>query len=188
VLGNPQARFILTMICVEAIATFGVMTFIPAYLHQRFGISLFHAGVVVATVGLGGLGYTLFARRWVKALGPRRLARSGGLLLGVAFLLLGLGTGLALGGAGLRPAGLGFYQLHNTLQTLATQMAPEARGTALSLFAFCFFLGQAIGVSAGALVVDELGANWLFGASALLLPMTGVVLARHIKAGRRAAA
>jgi YNFM family putative membrane transporter len=186
VLVNPQARFILAMICIEAIATFGVMAYIPAYLHTRFGISLFHAGVVVAMVGLGGLGYTLFAQRWVKALGPARLARSGGILLGLSFLLLAGGTDWPWAVIACGVMGLGFYQLHNTLQTLATQMAPTARGTALSLFAFFFFLGQAIGVSAGALVVDELGANWLFAASALMLPLTGVVLARHIKARRHA--
>lgn len=186
VLVNPQARFILSMICVEAIATFGVMAFIPAYLHTRFGISLFHAGAVVTMVGLGGLGYTLFAQRWVKALGPARLARSGGILLGLSFLLLAAGTDWQWAVIACGVMGLGFYQLHNTLQTLATQMAPAARGTALSLFAFFFFLGQAIGVSAGGLVVDGLGATGLFGASALLLPMTGVVLARHIKERRRA--
>lgn len=186
VLVNPQARFILAMICIEAIATFGVMAYIPAYLHTRFGISLFHAGVVVAMVGFGGLGYTLFAQRWVKVLGPARLARSGGILLGLSFLLLAGGTDWQWAVIACGVMGLGFYQLHNTLQTLATQMAPTARGTALSLFAFFFFLGQAIGVSAGALVVDELGANWLFAASALMLPLTGVVLARHIKARRHA--
>jgi YNFM family putative membrane transporter len=126
VLGQAHGRFVLAMIFVEAIATFGVMTFIPAYLHQRFGISLFHAGLVVATVGLGGLGYTLFARRWVKVLGPRRLARSGGLLLGVAFLMLGLGPDWPWGVLACGLLGLGFYQLHNTLQTLATQTG--ARG------------------------------------------------------------
>lgn len=182
VLGNPHGRFILAMICLEAIATFGVMAFIPAFLHARFGISLFHSGVIVATVGLGGLGYTLFARRWVQTLGTARLARSGGALLGLAFLLLALGSawGWAVLACGL--LGLGFYQLHNTLQTLATQMAPAARGTALSLFAFCFFLGQAVGVSVGALVVDQFGAAWLFAASALILPLTGALLARDIKA------
>lgn len=186
VLGQAHGRFVLAMIFVEAIATFGVMTFIPAYLHQRFGISLFHAGLVVAAVGLGGLGYTLFARRWVKALGPRRLARSGGLLLGVAFLMLGLGPDWPWGVLACGLLGLGFYQLHNTLQTLATQLAPEARGTALSLFAFCFFLGQAAGAGLGALVVDRWGAEWMFLGVAALLPLVGLVLARDIKARRRA--
>lgn len=186
VLGQAHGRFVLAMIFVEAIATFGVMTFIPAYLHQRYNISLFHAGMVVATVGLGGLGYTLFARRWVKALGQRRLARGGGLLLGVAFLLLGLGPDWTWGVLACGLLGLGFYQLHNTLQTLATQLAPEARGTALSLFAFFFFLGQAAGAGLGALVVDRAGAEWLFLASALVLPLLGVILARDIKARQRA--
>ena len=30
--------------------------------------------------------------------------------------------------------GLGFYALHNTLQTKATQMTPQARGTAVAVF------------------------------------------------------
>jgi len=187
VLGQAHGRFVLAMIFFEAIATFGVMTFIPAYLHQRFGISLFHAGLVVATVGLGGLGYTLFARRWVQALGQRRLARSGGALLGLAFLLLAFGEGWPWGVLACGLLGLGFYQLHNTLQTLATQLAPEARGTALSLFAFCFFLGQAAGAGLGAVVVDRLGADWLFLAAALTLPLLGLVLARDIKIRRKTA-
>jgi predicted MFS family arabinose efflux permease len=35
--------------------------------------------------------------------------------------------------------------MHGTLQTRATELAPHARGTAISLFAFFFFLGQATG-------------------------------------------
>ena len=46
--------------------------------------------------------------------------------------------------------GLGFYMLHNTLQTNATQMAPEARGLAVSLFAFALFTGQSVGVALAA--------------------------------------
>ncbi len=185
VLGQAHGRLVLAMIFVEAVATFGVMTFIPAYLHQRFGISLFHAGLVVAVMGLGGLAYTLFARHWVQSLGQPRLARSGGLLLGLAFLTLALAGHWGWGVLASLLLGLGFYQLHNTLQTLASQMAPQARGTALSLFAFCFFLGQASGAGLGALVVDRAGAAWLFLGSAAVLPLLGAALARDIKARRR---
>lgn len=186
VLRIPHARFVLAMVTLEATATFGVMSFIPAYLHQRFAISLFHAGLVVAMVGLGGLGYTLMARHWVARLGQVRLARLGGALLGLAFLLLALAPAWGWGVFACGLAGLGFYQFHNTLQTLATQMNPAARGTALSLFAFSFFLGQAIGASLGAVVLDQFGAAWLFFAAALILPAAGLALARHIKARRRA--
>ncbi|MDZ8226176.1 hypothetical protein [Nostoc sp. ChiVER01] len=40
---------------------------------------------------------------------------------------------------------LGFYMMHSTLQTQATELSPEARGTAVSLFAFSLFLSQGIG-------------------------------------------
>jgi len=72
---------------------------------------------------------------------------------------------------------------HNTLQTHATQMAPQVRGTAVSMFASCFFLGQALGVSAAGLLYQTQGAAWLFGAAALLtLPLGGlfaILLRQH---------
>ena len=45
--------------------------------------------------------------------------------------------------------GFGFNSIHSTLQTKATELAPKARGTAVSLFAFFFFLGQSLGVQGG---------------------------------------
>ena len=53
--------------------------------------------------------------------------------------------------------GMGFYMLHSTLQTRATELAPEARGTAVSLFAFSLFLGQGIGAIALGAIVDSVG-------------------------------
>lgn len=173
ILGEGRARAILVTVFVEAMATFGVMAFIPAYLHERFGISLFHAGSVVAVFGLGGLLYTAAARRWVRALGEVRLARVGGVLLGLAYLILALAPAWGWGVLAALLAGLGFYQLHNTLQTHATQMAPAARGMAVSIFAACFFLAQALGVSLAAMVVDRVGAPWLFACSAAILPLVG---------------
>ena len=45
--------------------------------------------------------------------------------------------------------GFGFNSIHSTLQTKATELATKARGTAVSLFAFFFFLGQSLGVQGG---------------------------------------
>lgn len=183
VLGNAEARFILAVVFVEAMATFGAIAFIPTYLHERFGISLFHAGLIVASIGLGGLSYTLLARHWVKRLGQVRLARVGGSLLGAAFALLVVAPAWGWGVLASMVVGLGFYQMHNTLQTMATQMTPTARGTAVSLFASCFFLGQATGVAIGAAVIDRVGAPWVFGAWAVVLPLVGATLARHLRRG-----
>jgi predicted MFS family arabinose efflux permease len=60
--------------------------------------------------------------------------------------------------------------LHNTLQTNATQMTPEARGTAVSLFSASLYLGQTAGVAAGGVIFDRFTAVpvFLFAAVCLL--------------------
>jgi len=180
VLGDSHARFILATVFCEALAVFGAIAFIPAHLHQRFGISLFHAGAITAAIGLGGLGYTLFARRWVRLMGPVRLAGAGSAMVSAALALVASAISWQWDLLACLAIGLGFYQLHNTLQTLATQMTPAARGTAVSLFASSFFLGQAVGVTVGADLLDRIGAQWLFGLAALLVPLIGSILARNL--------
>ncbi|MEM9443582.1 MAG: MFS transporter, partial [Pseudomonadota bacterium] len=77
--------------------------------------------------------------------------------------------------------GLGLYMLHNTLQTNATQMAPAARGLAVSTFANALFLGQAAGITASGLLVDRYGFNPSFMVAAVGLLVLGLTFARVLK-------
>ena len=79
-------------------------------------------------------------------------------------------------------AGFGFYALHNTLQTNATQMAPKARGTAVALFACSLFFGQSIGILGAAWIVDRFTTPVVFivsGAGLLLLSLTFAALVKR---------
>ncbi|WP_415807443.1 MFS transporter, partial [Bordetella muralis] len=186
VFGVPWARIVLVTVFLEGLLVFGSLAFAPAYLHDRFGLSLTAAGAVVAVYALGGLLYTLVAGRVLRWLGERGLAAAGGVVLSVAFLAYWLGPawGWALGASVL--AGFGYYLLHATLQTNATQMVPSARGTAVAWFASCLFMGQAVGVALAGVFVDVAGAAVLFGTSAVLLPLLGASFAWALK--RRAQA
>ena len=82
--------------------------------------------------------------------------------------------------------GLGFYMLHNTLQTNATQMTPEARGTAVAIFSSALYLGQTAGVAAGGIVFDRFTAVPLFLSAGVVLLCLGRWLARQLR--RRSAA
>jgi predicted MFS family arabinose efflux permease len=82
--------------------------------------------------------------------------------------------------------GLGFYMLHNTLQTNATQMTPQARGTAVALFSSALYVGQSLGVASGSIVIDRAGGPAIFLIAALLLPVLGLWFAARLK--KRAAA
>ena len=81
--------------------------------------------------------------------------------------------------------GLGIHMLHNTLQTNATQMAPGARGLAVSTFANVLFLGQAAGVWLCGRLIDGIGFAPVFLATGAALAILGAVFARLL--GRRPA-
>lgn len=166
VLREPWARRILALAFFEGVFVFGGLAFLPSHLHQRFGLSMSWAGGVLVLYGVGGLMYSRFARSLLRRLGEAGLSRLGGALL--CLYLLVLATLPAWGWA--LPAclagGLGFYMLHNTLQTHATQMAPAARGTAVTLFSSTLFMGHSLGVAVAAAIVDRSSAIPVFAVSA----------------------
>ena len=172
---------ILFTVFAEGLFLFSAFAFIPSFLHHQFGISLTAAGLSMGMFGIGGLCYTTFAKFFVGRFGEHGLALSGGGLLSLAFIMLILANTWQWVLPAMWCAGIGYYMLHNTLQTNATQMAPNARGTAVSLFACCFFTGQSIGVWLASMSIDRFGFYPVFCAAALLLPMIGIMFSRRLK-------
>ena len=126
--------------------------------------------------GIGGLLYALTVRRLVDRIGERGLALGGSLVLAAGFAIVALGPLAAMAPA-IALLGLGMYMLHATLQTHATQMAPEARGLAVSTFANALFVGQAAGVWLSGLAVDRIGFPPVFIACGLALTLLGALFA-----------
>ena len=110
------------------------------------------------------------------------MALAGGALIAAGLLLLAWPPVVAWAVLGCFLAGLGFYMLHNTLQVQATQMAPEARGTAVSLFACLLFLGQSTGVLIVAFGVDRGWLPPMFTAAAVGVIVLGVTVSRRVQA------
>ena len=157
---------------VEGFLFYGAFTFIGAWLRARFGLDYAMIGVVLGCFGLGGLVYALTVRRLMDRLGERGLALGGGAILTLGFLAVAWGS-LALMAPAIAALGLGMYMLHATLQTNATQMAPEARGLAVSTFANALFLGQAAGVWLAGLAVDRIGFPPVFAVMGVALAGLG---------------
>ena len=102
-------------------------------------------------------------------------------MCGIAYLILATGAAWWLAPIAVTIIGLGFYALHNTLQTNATQMTPEARGTAVAIFSSAIYLGQTGGVAVGALIFDRFGGAPLFAVTAIVLPALALWFARKLK-------
>ena len=179
-----RRRWALTVVLVVALEGgmfWGAFTFVGADLHQRFGIGFAAIGLAVAAFGAGGFLYVMVAAQLVRRLGERGLCLWGGVGLGIAFAAMALAPTAEVEFAAIMLSGISFYMFHNTLQTNGTQMAPEARGAAMALFALCLFVGQAIGVPVAAPIVDRWGAPPVFWTAAIVLPLLAFWFAAALK-------
>jgi predicted MFS family arabinose efflux permease len=169
VLALRWARVVLVTAFLEGAAVYGPFAFIAAHLHQRLALPLSTVGAMVMGFALGGLGFALGARVLVRRLGEVVLVRAGSMIMAAAFVAIALAPAGGWAVAACIAMGLGFYMMHNTLQTHATQMAPERRGAAVAAFASCFFLGQSAGVGLAGALVGITGTGTVLGAGAVAL-------------------
>ncbi len=192
------AKMVLAITFVEAALLFGTTAFVPTWLHTRFGIALSAAGMLVAAMGIGGLAFLRGAKFWLPRLGEKRLTLAGGASIGAGLLAIaaldrsdaGLTAVACVAALGCMLVGFGFYMMHNTLQALATQLAPHARGTAVGLFAVALFLGQSAGIAATASLAGRIGYQAVFVIAALMVTVLGAGLsfALRQRAAREAVA
>jgi predicted MFS family arabinose efflux permease len=184
VLRSPWSRMVIVVAFIEAAALFGAFTYVGADLHLRFGVNFALVGLFVGTFAVGGLIYSISVRVLFDRFGPVGLATGGGIVLALAFVILAIEPHYWMAPAAITLTGLGYYMLHNTLQTNATQMTPQARGTAVAIFSSALYLGQTAGVAAGGVVFDRFSAVPLFLAAAAVLLGLGLWFARQLQRRR----
>ncbi|MGY2049509.1 MFS transporter [Methylobacterium sp. JK268] len=172
ILANPRARVLFGAVFVEGIAIFGIFPHLAHLLEARGEGGPREAGLVLAGFAAGGLLYALLVGLLLRFLGQTRMLAVGGAVAGAALLTVGLAGAWTLDAAALVALGLGYYMLHNTYQVQVTEVAPGARASAVSLHAFSFFCGQALGVAvvgAGLTALGQFGALALCAATILAL-------------------
>ena len=178
----PRVRWVLTVSALEGALAYACLAFVPSRLVENFGFSPSGAGAVMILFGAGGLLYSQIARRWLALLGERGLALLGGALFSGCLATLAWARQPWLAAASCFFAGLGLYMLHNTLQTQATQMAPESRGSAVTLFACILFMGQSCGILVLAASLDRGSLESSFSIAGLGLLILGGWVSRHVQA------
>lgn len=178
VLRLPWAQVVLVTVTLEGFFCFGALAYVGAFLRDVFALSNAAIGLSLAAFGLGGLLYAALVRHLLRILGEPGLALAGGSAMSAAFGLLAAASGPWLAAPLTVLCGLGYYMLHNTLQTNATQMAPFDRSAAIALFAFGLFVGQAVGAALFGLALAALGYRGGFTIAAAALLLIGLVFAR----------
>jgi predicted MFS family arabinose efflux permease len=162
---DPWVRVVVLTVAAEGFFFYGAFAYLGAYLQHEFDLSYLAIGLMIGGFSVGGVLFSLSVRRLVMRLREPGLALAGGTVLLLCYLGLAWTPVWTLAIPLCIAVGLGFYMLHNTLQTKATEMAPAARGAAVSFFALCLFLGQASGVAAFGQAVDRIGYRSVMAAA-----------------------
>jgi predicted MFS family arabinose efflux permease len=173
---RPAMRWLVAVGVAETFFFFGAYAFLGAFLQLRFDLSFTAIGLILAGYGAGGLLYSSMARTLIRRLGERGLVLSGGLLGAILYAILVVAPHWGYTIPCTVILGLAFYLIHNSIQTRATEVAPDARGAAVALYASAWALGQAGGVAAMGVAVAALGYAPAIVASGIGFGLLGIWL------------
>jgi predicted MFS family arabinose efflux permease len=155
VLRHRAARVLYVVVGFEGLFLWGGFTYVGAVAVARFDLDPLHVGLLVSLYGVATLIGGIFLRRVRRVIPESALAAAGGGLKGGAYFLMIPRGSIVLYVIALLLLGFGYVALHTTLQTRATELVPEARGTAVALFAFFLFLGASLGAALFGPLVDH---------------------------------
>jgi len=162
-LRNSNSLWVYCVVLAEGILIVGSFSYLGAYTEHLFHYNYFVIGLLLTAFGAGAV----ITGRLVGKIVPK-IGRSNTLSLGlVSAALAGIllsrlnnsPVGLTLGVALL---GIGFMLAHSSLVTIATEFAKAARGTAMSLVAFCFMGGGGVGTAIGGKIIGSAGYSYFY--------------------------
>lgn len=177
VLRRKWALLVFALAFVEGGVLLGTMTFLASAL-EHHGVGPAIAGLATAAYGVGVGVLSRLVKRlsqrwrawWLIAAGGTQMCLGYALVAVRVDIVTVVVTALLLGG--------GWAFMHSTLQTWATTVAPEARGTAVSFFAAAMFVGSALASAAAGPLAQHQWYALLFGiAAALTAPLTVIATA-----------
>lgn len=178
IFGNPLAKVCYGAVFLEGIFLFGLFPYIAILLAEAGETRASIAGVVIGGFGFGGIAYTLTVAMLLARFGERRLMAGGGLVMVSTLLTISLGAGWPVDLSAFIALGFGFYMLHGVIQIYATELAPAARASAMSLHSFFFFLGHGIGPLVYGFGLAHGGMAPTLVVGAIVLAATGLACSR----------
>jgi predicted MFS family arabinose efflux permease len=174
-LAGRRAVALYGLVFFEGMVATSTSGYLGALLFERDGLSYATIGGLLTLNGLASIVAARGVGRLVARFNERGMLVIGGVLMALSYLLVALQPFWLFFPLGMFAGGAGFVIAHSTLQTRATELVPELRGTAVALFAFSLFLGGGLGTSLAGLTIDRFGyVAALLGTAALLALFTAV--------------
>lgn len=183
---NPLAKYCFGGVLLEGAFMMGIFPYV-AVLQREFGESRATiAGAIIAGFPIGGVFYSLLVSRLLARIGERGLMLGGAGLMGGALFSLALRAPWPVEVVQFMFLGAGFYMLHGVIQIYATELAPEARGSAAAAHSGSFTLGMAIGPIYFGFGLAHMGLTATVAISAAMIWTVGYVCAAKLHRQRPA--
>jgi predicted MFS family arabinose efflux permease len=183
---NPNTLIVYSAVFVEGCCILGLFPYISSFLFDRGVTSLSIAGLVIACFAVGGLLYTVTVSRMLARLGVNGMMIYGGILIAIQLAATAFSPNWQIQALNLLLMGWGFYMLHGSLQIFSTELSQEARASAMSMHAFCFFMGQSVGPIAYGFGIAHAGQATTLLISAAIVFALGFASAKLLKPTRPA--
>ena len=171
--GNPQSEFVkpygrllrngpslktYLVTLAEGVLILGSFSYLGTEAARALSLSSLGIGLLMAIFGVGVIIGSRVAGPLSARIERRLLVMLGLISAAVADVLVAVVPGQIVATAGaLLLLGFGFMLAHSSLLTTATEFAHKARGTAMSLVAFCFMVGGSLGTLLGGRVIGAFG-------------------------------
>lgn len=181
IFANPLAKFCFAAVFVEGALMYGVFPHLAALFHDMGETRASIPGIVIGGFAIGGVIYSLRVGFLLRVLGETWMMRIGGLFMGLTIAFISLRAPWQADVVDFVVLGLAFYMLHGVVQIYASELSPPARGSAMALHSFFYFLGQAAGPAIYTFGFHNAGVTPTLIVSGIVLIINGLVAAHYLR-------
>jgi len=178
---NPLAKICFGAVFLDALVLFGLLPYMGQLLAAQGETRASITGIIIAGLGIGGIVYALLVARLLPRFGDRALMIDGGVLIGVALVIVALQPIWQVQFAAFVLLGFAFYLMHGGIQVYVTELSATARSSAMSLHSASFFLGQAAGPVVYGAGFAHIGTGWTLAIGALAMAGLGTFCAMTLR-------
>jgi len=184
ILAHPLAKYCYLAVAAEGAFIYGFLPYVAALLEERGAGGIREAGFVVAGIGVGGLLFNLVLPGLLRRTTRAGVMRLGGIVILAGMLGIAAAPTWPIEMAAFTAVGLGFYMLHTGIQIEATELAPDARGSAVALHAFSLFFGMALGPLVYAIAIPLIGAPAAVATGGAIVLVAAFMIAAKVQRPR----
>jgi predicted MFS family arabinose efflux permease len=172
-ISNTKSLFTYVIVILEGMFIVGSFSYTGSFIAKIYHYNNLYIGFIMTGFGIMSVIGGRMGGKITSKIGQRKVLSLGLISASLADIIIYLfGTNVFVLILAVALLGLGFIFTHSTLLTRATEFAQKARGSAMSLVAFCFMGGGGLGTAIGGKVITIYGINTLFIIYGLFLIVT----------------